>query len=156
MVLIEMSQIWRVFFVIFFMLFFVVALAQGYPSSERRAMLDEKMPDERVVVFENLFRPWQKFVISVAEIENEQSKTEPSPPSRAPTEFERTKEVNERTNRKPIVWRFDSFKRVLEDSLITGLYSESVDRQIRCLGLQCIRITFKSEPVIANCELSFY
>lgn len=73
--------------------------------------------------------------------------------SRAATPFERTKEVNELQNRKLIVWRFDSFGRIETNLLNDPRRQVEIDNsQIRCLGIQCLRIIFKFEPVIANCE----
>ena len=73
--------------------------------------------------------------------------------SREVTPFERRKELN--GQREPIVWRFNSFGRIELDALIDPNRQIEIDNsQIRCLGLQCLRIIFKLEPIIANCEYS--
>ena len=130
-----------------------IALAQGRPAFERTVdrnsveriankAIDSKADKQRSPVWPELFtnRPVEHRL-------RERST------SRAITAFERTKETNEKSNRKPIVWRFNSYGQVELDAPIDPNAQIEIDNgQIRCLGLQCMRILFKIEPMIATCE----
>lgn len=138
-----MSQTLKVLVLLFF-----VALVQGYPS-ERKLTLDHEKPTaaKKVTYYTpSLLLPWKL----PSEIEEDQPQR---PAPREPTEFERTKEANELVDRKPIVWRFNSLNQIEIEDLFDQKRNVEIDNgQIRCLSLQCLRIIFKTEPLLANCE----
>lgn len=128
------------------LLLITIALVHGYPAERDRVVGGRSAAENDR---NQLLR--QGFLSSYFwDIGNEPSNMEGS---REKTPFERTKELKERQNREPIVWHFNSYGRVKYDPPIDPVEQYDIDdSQIRCLGLQCLRIMLKLDPVVANCE----